>query len=122
MYARALAVFEARVMKTAFVVIPEGDLFYIMQVCPDALISASGSCAYALYCDCLHSDDGPLWQFRGYFQRRFEAERRAAKLQAQFELDCGRKAAVLDRLEARERAAMAGGRLSDGLGPDDVPY
>lgn len=122
MYACAFAVFEARVVKTAFVVVPEGDLFYIMQVCPDALISESGSCAHALYCDCQHSDDGPLWQFRGYFKLAAESHRRAGALQVQFERDCARKAAVVDRREAREREARDVVCERYGISDDDVPY
>lgn len=107
-------------MATAFVVIPEGDLHYLMQVCPDALHSASGSCAYALWCDCQHSDDGPLWQFRGYFMREHDAQRRRAALQEQFEKDCGRHAAVIANRVEREREAMRVGESPDS--PAELPY
>ena len=108
-------------MERAFVVIPEGDLFYIMQVCPDALLSASGSCAFALYCDCQHSDAGPLWQMRGYFKREFEAKRRADALQDQFERDVQRQRGVIERRRAREREAMARPGPETGISDDDVP-
>lgn len=64
-----------------FVIYPEGDLFFIMQVCPDALL---GNCAHEHYCDCWQSDDGPLWMDRGYCKTLAEAEERQRKLTLQF--------------------------------------
>lgn len=109
-------------MKKAFTVTREGDVFYIMQVCPDSLLSSAGNCAYALYCDCEHSDDGPLWQFRGYFTSEHEAKRRAAALHTQFESDCERHAGVLARRRERERKACSVGVDAEGVAVADVPF
>lgn len=114
-----------------FVIYPEGDLFFIMQVCPDVLTSTSGECRQSLWCDCLHGEDGPLWQDRGYFMTRADAQARCDVLTAQFWSDVERS-----KLRAR-RALEREGRLSRGDGvscdaqaiaafgrisPDDVPY
>lgn len=85
-----------------FVVFPEGDLFFIMQVCPDALV---GGCAQECRCECLQSSDGPLWLFRGYVTSRAEAEARCAALTARFWADVERERLARERAEERRRRA-----------------
>lgn len=108
-------------MSRAFVVVPEGDVAYIMQVCPDALMSASGFCPCALYCDCLHGDDGPLWMDRGYWPSVQAAQQRAQLLDAQFWSDVERSKLARERSRERELRAMSAKRaLLDGV--DDVVF
>jgi hypothetical protein len=72
-------------------VFPEGDLFFIMQVCPD--VFRAGGCAQEFRCDCWQSDAGPLWQFRGYAKSRAEAEERERVLSLRFWNDVERSRA-----------------------------
>ena len=66
MHACAYVVFSPRSMseKRPFVVMQEGDVYYIMQICPTAFLNPSGECEQSRYCDCLHGEDGPLWLHR----------------------------------------------------------
>lgn len=104
-----------------FVVVPEGDLWYIMQVCPDVCASVNRACPVSLYCDCEHSEHGPLWQFRGYYDNAQKAQDRCDILTAQFLMDVERHRGVMERRRAREVREVAA-KLPENIGDDDVPY
>ena len=100
-----------------FVVVSAGEVHTVMQVCPDVVIN--GECRQALWCDCAHSDDGPLWQERRCFARLADALAQVEVLTVQFQEDCQRHRAVIERLRARAAGKPV---QREGLADDGVPY